>query len=246
MKRIGIFDSGIGGLAIARKLIKLPGLELLYYADTAHVPYGNRTQEEIQRLSYKAISFLIQQGVDAIIIACYTVSTNALDFLQQKFPATHFINVVDLVIDQLPGNDARKKIGILGTQATIQSKVLEKKIVEKNSQTHVIPIACPNLASAIEKNYQHYTHLHELVTFHCEPLQTASLDYLVLGCTHYELIQEIIKDVIREVNVITSEQTIIKKIEPLLCTSHRKSTIEYFSTADSVILEKNFEKILKA
>lgn len=216
--KIGIFDSGIGGLSILRPLLAYSNVKFFYAADTAHVPYGKRSQQEIQQLSLIAIKFLvIEKQVDLVIIACHTVSTNALDFLKEQFPTTLFIDVVDSVIEQALAITTRGIIGIWATKATAAREVHKKKLLIQNPNVQVITQACPRLASAIENHYENKAKLTALAKHYFKPLQEASIDTLILGCTHYALIQELLHQVIgTSVTIISAENQIQKYLMPFL------------------------------
>lgn len=217
IKKIGIFDSGIGGISILQQLMNLSGLEFLYVADTAHVPYGKRSQKEIQNLTYSAIKFLVEQQVDLIIVACHTASTNALDFLQEKFPTVQFIDVVDLVIEQALSMTISGRIGILATQATVNSGIHKKRLLNRNAHLEVFTQACPRLASAIEKEYENHEKLTKLVDLYLKPLLNSEIDILILGCTHYDLIKNIIQQAVgNKIKIISAEQGIKNKLDPFI------------------------------
>jgi len=231
-KKIGIFDSGIGGLSLVKKLLTIPGLELVYYADTAHVPYGNRSKEEIQQLSYSAIQFLVEQQVDAVIIACHTASTNALDYLKERFPTIYFIDVVELIINQTRLYSP-KKIGILGTHATIASGIHKNLLLRTLPECEIITQECPQLASAIETDYANQTYLPELVKNYCKPLIDGSVDAVLLACTHYSLIQPVIMQAFNyPIQLISAEHGLQKKLKPFTDFSLTNvSTLKMHSTA---------------
>ncbi len=232
-RKIGIFDSGIGGLSLVKELISIPGLEFIYYADTAHVPYGNRTQEDIQKLSYAAVQFLLQHQVDAIIIACHTAATNALAFLKAQFPTIHFIDVVELIVDQTVLHSP-KKIGILGTHATVASGIHKNFLVQALPDCEIIAQECPLLASAIENDWNNSHYLLELIKHYGTPLINARIDTLVLACTHYSLIQPIIAQTFgSSVKLISAEQNLQTKLEPFIDSSITKSSaLQWYSSGN--------------
>lgn len=232
-KRIGIFDSGIGGLSLLKEIITIPGIEFIYYADTAHVPYGNRSKEEIQQLSHAAVQFLVQQNVDAIIIACHTATTNAVDSLKEQFPNIYFIDVVDLIVNQTIMSSP-KKIGILGTHATIATGIHEVQISQALPNCDIITQECPLLASAIENDYSNQAYLFKLVKEYTQSLVDAGVDSVILACTHYSLIRSIITQVFNSTTqLICAEQNLKKKLEPFIDSSQTKpSTVIWYSTDD--------------
>jgi glutamate racemase len=231
-KRIGIFDSGIGGLSLVKELLTIPGLELIYYADTAHVPYGNRSKEEIEHLSSNAVSFLLQYNVDAIIIACHTATTNALSFLKAQFPRIHFIDVVELIIQQAL-QATTYKIGILGTQATINSGIHKSLLAVALPNCTIFTQACPRLASAIENNLNDTEYLTSLINDYCKLLRDNKIDALVLACTHYALIKDLFaKFFDTSIKLISAEQLLQRRLEPFLnLNAQQATTIKIYTTA---------------
>jgi glutamate racemase len=248
LKKIGIFDSGIGGISILQQIMHLPGFEFIYYADTAHVPYGKRPQEEIQKLSYAAIQCLADQNVEIIIIACHTVATNALEFLKKKFPQLYFIDVVELLVEQVKDSTSIKKIGILATKATAKSAVHKKKLLENNPHVQIFMQACPRLASAIEKNYSDTPKLIKLINRYLQPLKAAHIDTLLLGCTHYALLQGAIRKALGPTVQLISAESIIKdRLEPLISQKLPPSispSIQWFITGNRNIFKKTVHSIL--
>lgn len=245
-KKIGIFDSGVGGLSLVKELITIPGLELVYYADIAHVPYGNRTKEEIQQFSSSAVQFLMNRHVDAIIIACHTAASNALGYLQEKFPSIPFIDVVTLIIDQAIMSSP-KKIGILGTHATIASGIHKKFLTKIIPTTEIITQECPLLASAIEHNFNNKSYLYDLIKGYCAPLVDANVDTILLACTHYALIQPLIKQQFNSpINLISAEQNLQKKLTPFISSNLKNiATIEWFSSGNNADFASKATMILR-
>ncbi len=192
LKKIGIFDSGIGGLSILKEIISLPGFEFIYFADTLHMPYGKRSALEIQNLTYIAVNHLVQQGCTIIIIACHTASTNALNYLKEQFPTIYFIDIVELIIQEALTTTKNGIIGIVGTKATIATQLHKKKLLQYNANLTILDKACPQLASAIEKQYTNQQKIVSLLRSYFKIFLNTNIDTLLLGCTHYALIKELI------------------------------------------------------
>lgn len=232
--KIGIFDSGIGGISIVKELLSFSGIEFLYVADTAHIPYGKRPVHEIKALSKRCIDFLITQGVTTIIIACHTVSAVALDFLRQEFPQIFFIGMVDLVTQQAATVTANGNIGILATKASIHSNVHKNELLKINPALHIFNQACPRLASVIEKDYINTIRLTNLVSSYVKRLLLARVDTIILGCTHYALIQDCIKSLVGPaITLVSAEQIIKSKNYPfMLVQGEQPSFITWFVTGN--------------
>ena len=133
-RKIGLFDSGLGGLTVLRALEeKLPGVDKVYYGDTLHLPYGDKSDEAIRSFSREIVGFLAAQGCDVIVIACNTASSVAYQNIKEACPDTTIVNVIDPVVEYLSKESSSKKVGIIGTKGTINSGIYSKKIKEKNS-----------------------------------------------------------------------------------------------------------------
>jgi len=223
---IGIFDSGIGGLTIVKKIFEiLPGYQILYFGDTARTPYGNRGPEVIKKYSLKAIKFLVNKGVKIILIACNTVSSVAYEFLRQKIklplfevvrPAVEKAIEVTLEKPKYPKRSI-KRIGVIGTRATINSGIYKKLIEEKTKEIKVFQKAAPLLVPLIEEGWLKRVEMKRIVKKYLFPLKSAQIDTLILGCTHYSIIKDLIKLKIgKRVNLIDPGEEMIYKLKSFL------------------------------
>lgn len=181
--KIGVFDSGIGGLTVLKRLIdKYPNNEYIYYGDTKNIPYGDKSIDELKVLASNIVDFLIKKEVDMIVIACGTVSSNLSDYLKEKYNIK-IIDIISPVINYL-NNSEYEKIGVIATNATINSKIFSKNI-----NKDIKEVACPIFVPIIENN-----NLKELEnSFNVYLNDLKDRDILVLGCTHYPLISNQIK-----------------------------------------------------
>ena len=178
--RIGVFDSGIGGLTVLKRLIdKYPNNEYIYYGDTKNIPYGDKSIEELKILASNIIDFLIKKEVDMIVIACGTISSNLSTYLKDKYNIK-IIDTINPVINYL-NNSNDEKIGVIATQSTINSKIFSKNI-NKN----IKEVACPKFVPLIESN--NLTDLENYFNIYLNDLKDR--DLIVLGCTHYPIIKE--------------------------------------------------------
>jgi len=188
---IGIFDSGIGGLTVASAIQQsMPGEALLYFGDTAHMPYGDKSDDAIRYYCIRVVQFLMKQNAKAIVIACNTASSIAykvvVDFVDGKIPV---INVIDPVVDWITENHADGRIGVIGTKGTIRSGVYERLILEKCPQADVRSLATPLLAPMIEEGFFNNTISASVLNSYLSNRRLQKINILVLACTHYPLIK---------------------------------------------------------
>lgn len=216
--KIGIFDSGLGGLTILKEIIKkLPSYSYIYCGDSARVPYGNRSQEEIFQFTRQGVDFLFKKNCQLIIIACNTASANALRKLQQDYLPMHYPNrrilgviipTVEEVIDQ-----KNKNVGIIGTKATIISNAYIKEIEKRNKQIKICQQETSLLVPLIETNKTNNQNFIKTLTNYLKPLIDNNINGLILGCTHYELIKNQIKKVVgSNIRIYAQGEIIARKL----------------------------------
>lgn len=229
---MGIFDSGFGGLTILRELLDvLPEYSYMYLGDNANAPYGSRSTEEITELTKKGIDFLFSQGCELIILGCNTASANALRTIQQsylpeRYPDKKVLGIVVPTIEQITGvpwkhvepmrqalENEQATVGILATEATIQSGAYEIEITKRNPNIFVVQQACNGLVDAIEKGNaveietlvsKYVTELYESVPSYHPPLQA-----VLLGCTHFQLIFDVIQKHLKADTYIYGQPSIV-------------------------------------
>ncbi len=188
---IGIFDSGIGGLTVADAIRKvLPNEQLIYFGDTAHMPYGDKSPEAIKFYSLKIAKFLVDKKCKAIVIACNTASSQAyhelLHFLGDQLP---IINVIDPVVKSMVKKGSYHKIGVIGTKSTIRSKVYARKFHEQDPGIQVLSLATPLLAPMIEEGFFNNNISKTVINSYLSSGKLRKIDGLILACTHYPLIK---------------------------------------------------------
>jgi glutamate racemase len=190
MKPIGIFDSGIGGLTVARAIAEsLPGSPIVYFGDTAHLPYGEKSGDLIRRYASRITEELLTMGCGAIVIACNSASTNALEVVREVAgPEVPVIDVVSPVVHQVASTFQEGRIGIIGTRATIASGWYQRLLEAEGFE--VVAKATPLLASAIEEGFHEGSVSSALVEAYLGGTEFSEIDALILGCTHYPLIAE--------------------------------------------------------
>ena len=189
---IGIFDSGIGGLTVASAIRQsMPGEALLYFGDTAHMPYGDKSDDAIRYYCIRIAQFLLKQNAKAIVIACNTASSIAFkvveDFVDGKVPV---INVIYPVVDWISQHHAHGRVGVIGTKGTIRSGIYEKLILEKTPNADVRSLATPLLAPMIEEGFFNNTISATVLNSYLSNRKLQKIDSLVLACTHYPLIKK--------------------------------------------------------
>ncbi len=187
---IGIFDSGVGGLTVAHAIKQiLPGESLIYFGDTAHLPYGDKSAESIRNYSQRITEFLLEHDSKVVVIACNSASASAFDSLKEKFgKKTILIDVIDPVVDYLSTRNFNK-IGVIGTKRTISSGTYELKIKEKSSATQVISMATPLLVPMIEEGFIFDDISNAIIRTYLSSESLDGIQALILGCTHYPIIK---------------------------------------------------------
>lgn len=190
---VGVFDSGVGGLTVAREISRqLPNENIVYFGDTARVPYGSKSQNTIIRFSEQIIRFLKTKDVKAIVIACNTASALALETVRDEYD----IPILGVVV---PGARAavettkNKRVGVVGTDATVQSGMYTKVIQEMEPGIKVIEKACPLFVPLVEEGFKEHTVTDEIIEYYLESMRNTGIDAMILGCTHYPLLRSKIR-----------------------------------------------------
>ncbi len=187
---IGIFDSGVGGLTVAHAIKQiLPGESLIYFGDTAHLPYGDKSEEAIRFYSGKITEFLLDHKAKVVLIACNSASASAFDFLKEKFAdKTILLDVIDPVVDYISTRNF-KKIGVIGTKRTISSGTYEQKVTEKSPGTSIVSLATPLFVPMIEEGFIFDDISNAIIRTYLSDKSLAGIQALILGCTHYPIIR---------------------------------------------------------
>lgn len=217
---IGVFDSGVGGLTVVKEIrSQLPHEDVIYFGDTARVPYGEKSKETIIRYSIENSLFLMEKNIKMLVVACNTASSCAIDRLQRIFKIP-VVGVIQPGIEAVISLTKNQKIAILGTKGTIRSGVYQDEIKRLLPKSEIFPIACPLLAPLVEEKLIDHPAAKLLVEEYLSPLKKQSIDTLLLACTHYPLLKRVIQSQIGEsVNVIDSAGHCVKKMKEIL-TSH--------------------------
>lgn len=197
-RAIGVFDSGIGGLTVANAVFDLLTSEkIIYFGDTANIPYGNKTADHVRDLSFRITEFLLQKECKAIVVACNTASAAALDALRSEWPDVPFIGMEPAV---KPAAKLTKtgKVGVLATAGTFKSQRYAKLMHAYAKDVTMIENPCVGLVTLIEQHKIEYPETRELLESILRPMEAEGADTFVLGCTHYPFVEHIIRDIIDE------------------------------------------------
>jgi len=201
---IGIFDSGVGGLTVLREIEKeLPYENIVYLGDTARVPYGNKSKSTIVKFSTENILFLLKKRVKAVLIACNTSSSLALDYLSKIFSIPIF-GVIEPGVLKAVKVTNNKRVGVIGTRSTIKSLSYQKKLTSLDSKIRVFAKACPLFVPLVEEGILKGKIVEGVISMYLEELKLKKIDTLILGCTHYPLIKKEIQNYLKEVYIVDS------------------------------------------
>ena len=192
---IGVFDSGVGGLTVAREIIRqLPEESITYFGDTARVPYGSKSKDTIIRYSRQIIRFLKTKNVKAIVVACNTASAFALDTIEKEIDIP-IIGVVKPGAKSAVESTKNKRIGIIGTEGTIKSELYTQYIHSIDPEITVVGKACPLFVPLVEEGMLHDSVTDEVASRYLESMKEENIDSLILGCTHYPLLRGVIRSI---------------------------------------------------
>ncbi|MDR0660523.1 MAG: glutamate racemase [Prevotellaceae bacterium] len=242
---IGIFDSGVGGLSVWRELVKLlPNEAILYVADSANCPYGNKNQDEIIILSDRIVSFLIEQGCKLIVLACNTATAGAIDYLRGKYEVP-FVGM-EPAVKPAALNSKTGVVGILATAGTFKGRLFNETKERFASDVKVIEQVGEGLVDAVEHGMVDSSETTQLLKSYLQPMLDANVDHLALGCTHYPFL-------IPQIEKITQNRIIIMDPAPAVA-KHTKHLLEenkldnknkekvpfyiFYSTADTATLKR--------
>jgi glutamate racemase len=216
---IGVFDSGIGGLTVLKQLIRfLPNESFIYLGDTARVPYGNKSQETISRYSSEASKFLISKGVKLIVVACNTVSSLAMNSVKEIAGDIPVVGMIDFSAIAAYRSSRNKKIGIIGTRATISSMGYNNHLnyIAGNEPLEIHTKECPLFVPIVEELMMEHPAAKLIANEYLVNLKESGVDTLILGCTHYPALSKTISEILPDVHLIdTGEQSSIQVLRIL-------------------------------
>ncbi|NOQ96255.1 MAG: glutamate racemase [Desulfobacterales bacterium] len=220
---IGVFDSGIGGLTVARAIIEqLPLENIIYFGDTARVPYGVKSPETISRYATQITEFLLQQKVKVLIVACNTMAAVAYGAIKD-LSSVPTLDVVDAGARSAVAETHNKYVGVIGTPATINSNAYVKAIKEYDPEITVFSQPCPLFVPLVEEGWLDHQVTRLTAQEYLRPVVAQNIDTLVLGCTHYPLLKPLLREVLGDqITLVDSAQTIARETEELL----RKNSVQ--------------------
>jgi len=214
---IGVFDSGVGGLTVVREIFnKLPDYQIVYFGDTARTPYGTKSKETIIKYAREDAKFLLGQGAKIIVIACNTASAVASEILRKELGVPVF-EVIMPAVRRAVAVTKNKRVGVIGTRATIESGVYENSIKKIKTEIHVFSQACPLLVPLVEECWLDKEETKRIIKKYLQPLKNKQIDTLILGCTHYPALKNIIKIKIgRYVRLVDSAEEVVYELQKFL------------------------------
>lgn len=220
-KAIGVFDSGVGGLTVARELIRqLPFEDIIYFGDTARVPYGIKSKDTVIRFSIENILFLLKHDVKLICVACNTVSSLALPIIKNYFKVP-MVGVISPGAREAVYATRNKRIGVIGTRGTVKSRAYENEIYQIDSKVKVTAVECSLFVPFVEEGWLDGDVVLKVVETYLKPLKKAGVDTVILGCTHYPLLKPVIKKVLGEqVVLIDSAKQVALEVKKILANEN--------------------------
>jgi glutamate racemase len=193
---IGVFDSGVGGLTVMRELIRqFPNEKIIYFGDTARVPYGAKSKRTIVRFSLENILFLLEKKVKLVVVACNTSSSLALPVIKRNFNVP-IIGVIEPAVKSALRTSRSGRIGVIGTRATIDSRVYERSIKHYNRSIKVFSKACPLFVPFVEEGWLDNKAIRDVAKIYLDDFKDKNIDTLILGCTHYPLLKRVIAAIV--------------------------------------------------
>lgn len=243
---IGVFDSGIGGLTVLKQLkVLLPFEDYIYFGDTARVPYGIKTKKTITKFACQIVEFLLKKNVKLIIAACNTVSSNSLNYLRKKYKIP-IIGVIEPGVELALSITQKKRLGIIGTQSTINSHKYKTLLLKKDKTLKIFEQACPLFVPLVEEGQTNNKIADLAIMNYLSELKRKNIDTLVLGCTHYPLLSNSIqKFFTSRTKLVNSGYAVSLKVKKILETQglstskHKKGKISFYLSDPSV----NFLKV---
>ena len=231
--RIGVFDSGVGGLTVLKSIYdKYPNNEYIYIGDNKHLPYGNKTKEELFTYASTIIDYFISKDIKLIVIGCNTICSNIFDDLKDKYKDITIIGVIDATVDLFLKSN-KKNVLIIGTENTIKSNKYENMIKDANRDIIVHSLSTPNLVPLIEENKDCSDEVNNILN------KFKNIDSIVLGCTHYKLIEHLIPN---NITCIDSSIGVVNTIDKYIIDG--KSSLKIYTTGNILEFNKLCKRIM--
>lgn len=219
LQSIGVFDSGVGGLTVMQQIVRsLPEESIVYFGDTARLPYGGKSPETIVRYSIENSIFLMQQNIKVLVIACHTASSHAADKLKQIFNIP-VVGVIEPSAEKAVQVTRNRRIAVLGTRGTINSGVYQREIQLRLSDAHVTAIPCPLFVPLVEEQLAGHEAAKLIVKEYLAPLHKQHVDTVLLGCTHYPMLRALIEaELGSDVSIVDPAVTCAERVSEILHT----------------------------
>jgi glutamate racemase len=236
---VGVFDSGLGGLSVLNEIRRLlPSESLLYVADSAYVPYGEKTAEQIIERSILISGFLLDRGVKALVVACNTATAAAIQVLRERWPQLIVVGM-EPAVKPAAESSVSGKIGVLATTGTLRSAKFAALLERYSSRVQVLTQPCPGLVERIEAGDLHSGTTRKLLAGYVQPLLDAGCDSLILGCTHYPFIKPLLLEIVGEqVAIIDTGIAVSRRLQQLLSASgllaEPGTVVDVFYTTGSI------------
>ena len=217
---IGVFDSGVGGLTVVSQMQKiLQEEDIVYFGDTARVPYGTKSKETVTKFSVENVEFLMEKNVKLVVVACNTASSLALEFLKRCFR----VPIIGVIAPGAKGavhSTRNNRVGVIGTSATVASGAYERAIKKINPRIAVFPRSCPLFVPLVEEGWLNKQVTRDIALEYLAPFRAKKVDTLILGCTHYPLLRKVIQDIVgSSVLLVDSAKEVAKEARVILDSS---------------------------
>ena len=215
---IGIFDSGVGGLTVAKEIFKsLPNYQIIYFGDTARLPYGTKGAAFVKKYSDKITEWLLNKNAKIIVIGCHTSSAWAAEFLKSKYKNIPIFDMITFASQEVVETTKNKKVGIIGTPGTIKSNAWSNRLKELDSSLKIYTQACPLFVPMVEMGFTKGPVTEAVVKEYLKKIKANKVDVLVLACTHYPLLEKVIKKIVGpKVKIINPAKSTAKQVKIFL------------------------------
>lgn len=235
---IGVFDSGVGGLTVVKAMRELlPYEDIIYFGDTARVPYGNKSKSTIVRFAREIMAFLLDKKVKMVVVACNTASSLSLPLLDESYKVP-VMGVIKPGIKEAARLTKNGKIGVIGTSSTVNSKAYDKELARQKVSARIYSEACPLFVPLVENRHINDKIALDVARMYLTPLKKKNIDALILGCTHYPILKTAIKKVMDKTKLVDSSRAVAKEVKELLlkedmAAPKRKGNIKCFVSDDA-------------
>jgi len=251
-RSIGVFDSGVGGLTVLKSIRSyLPGENIIYYGDTARVPYGNKSASTIRRFAREAMWFLMEKKVKMVVVACNTASSLAVPYLKKEY-AVPVTGVIGPGISEAVRCSRNKRIGVIGTSSTIASKAYDKELGRVDRSCRIFSGSCPLFVPLVENRFLSGPIVFQIARDYLKDLKRKKIDTLVLGCTHYPLLKKVISRVMGDIVLVDSAHAVAKSVKSTLVNndmqasrSVKTSSVKYYVSDDAEGFKKTASIFLR-